>query len=168
MKQLLVILACILATSLLGTCTESQNEPTGEETLNKLALMYATSGEHDKAIQVLKEVVAMNPKNFKAYTDMGMAYSFLNEKEQAIECFKTSISINPAYGRAYTYLGMEYSLKAEDHYLDEAILLLEKAIEIDPEDAMAYQALGSTYGRKGDLEKAVESLKKANSLMITK
>jgi len=48
--------------------------------------------------------------------------------------------------------------------LDQAIANHERAVWLDPQDALAYANLGIAYANRGDGEKAVESLEKALEL----
>jgi Tfp pilus assembly protein PilF len=48
--------------------------------------------------------------------------------------------------------------------LDESIQHLQKTLELNPKQALAYNALGLAYSMKGELEKSAEHLKKALSL----
>ena len=60
---------------------------------------------------------------------------------------------------------LKYYIEGERFHLDlkynEAIVSLKKAVELDPEFAMAYRLLGSIYGNMGQYAKKKESLDKA-------
>ena len=52
----------------------------------------------------------------------------------------------------------------QEEKVDEALAMLQQAIAADPNDAVAYNALGVVYSQMGDLEKALEQFDKAISL----
>jgi tetratricopeptide (TPR) repeat protein len=62
---------------------------------------------------------------------------------------------------AYVFRGMAYNLKGD---YDWAIADLDKAIELDPKNAIAYDARGSAYGYNGDYDRAIFDLDKAIEL----
>jgi Flp pilus assembly protein TadD len=47
---------------------------------------------------------------------------------------------------------------------DEAIADLNKAIELKPDDAIAYENRGWAYEEKGDVQKAIENYREAAKL----
>jgi tetratricopeptide (TPR) repeat protein len=51
-----------------------------------------------------------------------------------------------------------------ENKIDEAIAAIQKALKEDPNDAVAYNALGVIYSQQGDLEKALQQFDKAISL----
>jgi len=68
--------------------------------------------------------------------------------------------------------GISYGQTAKDYYdkgiayankgmLDEAIAEFKKAIQINPNDAMAHNNLGNAYANKGMLDQAIAECKKA-------
>lgn len=62
----------------------------------------------------------------------------------------------------YQYnLGLFY---LNNSMLDKSIEHLNKTLELNPEQSLAYNALGLAFSMKGELEKSIENLKKALSL----
>lgn len=53
---------------------------------------------------------------------------------------------------------------AEENY-DEAILTLQKMIEIDPKNENIYLLLADTYKKSGEIDKEIDLLKKASDIL---
>lgn len=69
------------------------------------------------------------------------------------------ITLNPSYAHAYNALG--YTLADRNERLPEARELVEKALELDPGNAMMMDSLGWVEFREGQVEKALETLQQA-------
>ncbi len=112
-----------------------------------------------EAFELLDQALLANPDNPELMYDQAMAA----EKIDRIEAMETSlrklIALRPDYAHAYNALG--YSLADRNLRLDEAQVLIEKALELSPEDPHIIDSMGWVLYRKGDLEKAIEWLQKA-------
>jgi len=64
---------------------------------------------------------------------------------------------------AYKYY-MEGRENRRKYYRDEARIAFEKAVELDPDFAMAYYYLAFVYGSLGDIEAGVTAIKRAKAL----
>ena len=84
----------------------------------------------------------------------------LSSEQISSDIDKETGKITTASPEAYRYYreSRELGLKGED---SKALQLMLKAVEIDPEFAMAYRDLGITYGNLGYFDKAGEYIKKA-------
>lgn len=77
-----------------------------------------------------------------------------NPKDLWTDCLKKS----PHKSRPYTNLGLAYSDLGE---YDEAVHLLEKAVQLDQKDASAYFNYGIALQKKGEINRAIGMLKKS-------
>lgn len=69
------------------------------------------------------------------------------------------IQIKPDFAHAYNALG--YTLADRNERLEEAQQLLEKAQLLQPDDAFILDSVGWLYYRRGELDKAAETLRRA-------
>ena len=67
----------------------------------------------------------------------------------------------PQYGIAYYHLGRAYTKK---DFVDKAISVLEKLVEINPRDSDAFFHLGYSYAKNGKDDMAIGALQKALNL----
>jgi len=65
---------------------------------------------------------------------------------------------------AWFVYGMRASGYVAAERWDEAIADLDKAIELKPDDAVAYESRGWAYEEKGELPKAIENYRRAAQL----
>jgi len=105
----------------------------------------------------------------QAYTGLALVYwdkhyweSYFSESflDSVLILADKALSFDPQLSDAYTVRGAYYGAKGQD---EQAISEYEKAIQLNPNDWMAYYGIGSTY-RNHDLVKALDNLHEAASL----
>jgi tetratricopeptide (TPR) repeat protein len=112
-------------------------------------------------VDLLKQVVAADPKHKTAWINLGRAYMGLRQTDQAIDAFKKQTDANPYDEYGYNSLGWAYT--AERKY-DDAAAAYQKALEINPLSDYAHAALGGMYAETHQYDKAAPELEKAASL----
>jgi Flp pilus assembly protein TadD len=90
----------------------------------------------------------------------------LAEKVQRMDLLETNlrklINLQPDHAHAYNALG--YSLAERNLRLPEAQGLIEKALQLSPEDPFIIDSMGWVLYRMGKSEQALEYLRKAYSV----
>lgn len=91
----------------------------------------------------------------------GVLYLHLNQKKNCLDDLKFSLKLEP--DNPYRYASLAY---ARDFFgdLDGAIADYQKAVELDPEDAVAHNNLGLLMEKKGYKQKAERNFDKADKL----
>ena len=80
--------------------------------------------------------------------------------EKAVELLKQSINLDPTdSAQAYNYLGYIWTDRGE--HLDEAGVLIKKALEIRPDEPSYIDSLGWFHFKKGEYETALKLLLRA-------
>jgi tetratricopeptide (TPR) repeat protein len=133
-----------------------QINATDADAFYQLGYAYAQTGQHDKAIQAYEEAVRFVPNFAEAYQGMASSYSILNQPDYAayargmlafsmkdyetarVELEKTTINL-PDYAPGFIGLGLTYEALGD---LQSAKKNLERAVQINPNDFTATQALG--------------------------
>jgi len=92
------------------------------------------------------------------------------DTRKAIGLLKHAIQLDPTFSDAYALLSLNYSNYSGDakdpkHWLDSALLLAQKAIQLNPDRVFGYNALGSVYQLQGNLDEALKWLFKAHDLV---
>lgn len=116
-----------------------------------------------------------DPKSASGYSNLGNVHLQQGKVEQAIRDYDKALELAPGVsvpllnrGLAYEQLGVEKekAMKAKEAFDCWALGKrdLEKAIEIDPEEFVAYYDLGLIELRLGDFEKSSNHLQKAADL----
>ncbi len=99
----------------------------------------------------------------EAWVRRGARLAEAGEKAAAREAFERALALYPRHPRALMNLG---NLELEAGHTDAAIAYYQKALEIDPELADVHHNLAAAYKRKGDLDRMVRHLKKAQRLRL--
>jgi tetratricopeptide (TPR) repeat protein len=147
----------------IAACTQIINK--GGESLENLALayhtrgyVYATKGEHDRAIADYSEAIQLDPKSALTYINRGAAYADKGEHDRAIADYSEAIRLDPSFARAYHNRGYAYNVKREP---DRGIADFNEAIRLNPKDASAYTHRGYAYGMKGNTNRAIAEYSEA-------
>jgi tetratricopeptide (TPR) repeat protein len=116
------------------------------------ALSSSKNKKYDSAITDLKEVVANDPKDFVAWTELGTVYFSAEKLDSAEESYKKAIEQKPDFILALINLGkVQISKKA----FDDAIVTLTKATTVEALSADAHHYLGEAYLQSKKGSKAV-------------
>ena len=73
--------------------------------------------------------------------------------------FRRVIVLDPAHAEAYNYVGYMFAERGQN--LDEAVTLIAKAIELEPENGYFIDSLGWAYYQQGKYGDALRELKRA-------
>lgn len=115
-----------------------------------------------ESIPYFKKAIQSKPEKFEPYYNLAEAYFKTEQPDSAINVFRKVIVMS--YDRTrkascYYKIGMCYGKMKND--LDNAILNLTKATELDPGNVVYYEDLGVAYGFKQDYQNAIRVLEKA-------
>ena len=145
-----------------------------EVILDGLNSMYSSMKMEKEQEALLNAAIAKNPSNFVALANLGMMYIQKNDADNAIKSLKLALAAKPDNVTVLTYLGACYNSKAgalqdpngRKVVYKEAVKVLDKAKELDPEKAQAnwgytrYQAYYGYYGpTAAETKKAEEESK---------
>jgi tetratricopeptide (TPR) repeat protein len=149
---------------------EIQKNPNNAEAYCKRGMAYGDEGEDDKALADFNQAIKINPNYAKAYCSRGMVYFNLDECDQAIEDFKQMLRIDPHNAEAYRLLGDAYMSRGiENNKIsigDQTLAInqYDKAISINPKNALAYMGRGMAYGHINKDERGIIDLEAALNL----
>lgn len=134
-----------------------------EELSYFLALGYDDLKMPKKAIALMHEVVEMRPDHRDARFQLGAIYEKIGDIEGAETQFREILKSHPHDASALNYLG--YSLADRGLKLDEAQEMIERAVNLNPNNGAYVDSLGWVYFRRGRPEKALAVLKNAARLL---
>ena len=120
---------------------------------------YAQEEQYDKALQILKKGLEFNDNNTNLLFQLGVMESQLNNTEKSINYMEKVINIDSEHAKALNFLG--YTLTEETKNLDRAKILIEKALELDPENGYYLDSLAWMYYKSDNYEKAWNIINKA-------
>lgn len=110
---------------------------------------------------LLKSLVANDPKDYQAWTELGTVFLYEKNLTEAEKAYRQSLEVRPGFLLALMNLGR---LNLMQNRFEEAIPYLSKAVEVKPTSADANYFLGDAYLRIKKGSKAVGYLYEALKL----
>ncbi len=153
-------------------CSFDPNSSAPISILGKAVLdLGETSEDDERAIELFKQALKLNPNDYIALSHYGIALMNLEKYDEAEEKLRQAIKLNPFDPLSYQQLGV--ILKVQGKF-DQALLMLDKALSVPSESRIqpAYSPdLKLIYGNKADIlshlqryEEAIEVFEKALTL----
>jgi len=126
------------------------------------AVSYIRQGKLNRALDLLKQALEINPYCADAYDRLARVYTGKGLLTEAVEQFNKAIQLYPHEASYYQGLGIAYHKMG---FLDESIQCYQKAKDLNPDNpSMCYYQLGALYGQKGILDEAIICYERALAL----
>jgi len=109
--------------------------------------------EYEKARDMFKRIIEIDPSNYRAYYNLGIANFNLSKIEEAKECYEEAIKIKPDYKHCLYNIGLVYE---NEGAFQEALNYYEKALEIDPKYPYASNARNQILSNLEELKRSKE------------
>src|SRR5690606_38973714 len=111
---------------------------------------------YSKAIEL---VGGDSPADWRFYYVRGIAYERAKQWPEAEADFQRALELNPDQPAVLNYLG--YSWIDQDMHLEQALEMIEKAVEAQPQDGYIVDSLGWAFYKLGRIDEAVATLERA-------
>ena len=136
-------------------------DPSSEEAVTTLAMLYTDEGDTAHALKVLSSVPD-SARSAKLYAALGAAYEQRKDYKSAIDAFRHAIVLDRDNLDAIR--GLAENLMS-DGQSDAALEQYKVIADANPEDAQTYVRIAEIYRRQGKYDLALENLKKADTLV---
>jgi Flp pilus assembly protein TadD len=123
------------------------------------AQLLRDANRHGDAFALLGDALAKEPEQPELLYDLALTAEKLERYDVLESHLRKLIQVKPDHAHAYNALG--YSFAERNLRLPEARKLIEKALELAPEDYFIIDSLGWVQYREGDLKGAAETLRRA-------
>jgi tetratricopeptide (TPR) repeat protein len=110
----------------------------------------------------LNEAVSLRPDFAEAWSDLGQARKTLLDNAGALAAFRRAVDAGPDDAVAQYRLGSEYLHQGQPHL---AILHLQKASALNPDDQSTLYSLQTALRRDGQVEQATKTKEKLTELL---
>jgi tetratricopeptide (TPR) repeat protein len=128
-----------------------------------MALTHEDAGDAGAAERALARGLEIMPASGDLLFHRGVLLEKRKETAKAIESFREAIKADPNHANAYNYLGYLFAERGEN--LDEAVALITRAVEIEPDNGYFLDSLGWAYYQKGMIAEALPQMERAASLV---
>jgi tetratricopeptide (TPR) repeat protein len=123
----------------------------------EIGKIYYLKNMFNEAVEPLKKTIALKEDNVPAYKLLAICYEKLGKKEEAEKYYIIAKNLSgpsgiDKYNEAVKFLN--------ERDIENAIVLLQEAIKLDPLLADAFYELGMAFLNKGNKEKAKANLEK--------
>jgi tetratricopeptide (TPR) repeat protein len=136
-------------------------DPTSEEAVTTLAMLYTDEGDTAHALQVLASIPD-SARSAKLYAALGAAYEQRKDYKSAIDAFRHAIVLDRDNLDAIR--GLAENL-LNDGQLDASLEQYKVIADSNPEDAQTYVRMAEIDRREGKYDLALENLKRADTLV---
>jgi tetratricopeptide (TPR) repeat protein len=113
----------------------------------------------EEAYQVLQQGLAKLPNHPDLLYETAMLADRVGKPDVFEQMIRKLIQIKPDHAHAYNALG--YSLLERNERIAEAVELVEKALQLAPDDAAIMDSVGWGYYRSGRLDESLKLLRRA-------
>ena len=137
--------------------TATKLEPRQIGPMVNASMAYSNMGQNDKAEQSLRRALKMEPDNAAANFNLGLLLGEQGRLQEAEQALRTALKADPQMAAAAYNLGVILGEKN----LDEAIAWCQKAHDLRPADPKYAHTLAFYQRKKGNIDGAVELLRKA-------
>ncbi len=137
--------------------------PSSEPGLTYLSQIYSDQNKYPEAVAALKKALENNPNSPAILAQLAFIFEQAKDYKSAIENYKLAIAadedtLSLRKGLAQALLDDNQEEEAQKEYL--------QVVAADPDDGVAYLRLGQIARRRGDSDKALEYLNKANAILL--
>ncbi len=124
-----------------------------------------TENRFAEALDAFNTCLKLSPRNVRAQNNLGLVYQGMQREDDAIAAYQTAIewqsSAEHPSAQPYLNLGI---LLLQQGKLDLALIQLQKAVALAPQNPKAHEQLGRVFGQLKQLKEAQGELEKAAAL----
>ncbi|WP_371931301.1 tetratricopeptide repeat protein [Roseovarius sp. MMSF_3350] len=129
--------------------------------------LYRQTEKYDQAVSAYDDALDLlgetQPEHWFVYYARAISHERQDNWEQAEADFRKALELNPEHPQVLNYLG--YSLVEKQVKLDEALGMIERAVEAQPESGYIVDSLGWALYRLGRYEESIGHMERAAELM---
>ncbi|MFO7672295.1 MAG: tetratricopeptide repeat protein [Lutibacter sp.] len=145
---------------------EEQKESRREMIFKNLAQNYSDKGNNEKAMEIISKGRKEFPSSYSLLIDEANIYYKAGDNAKFKERLEEAIRLNPTEPTLYYNVGV---MNMDQKNIDEAIKNFEKAIELKPDYADAYNNIGAAIIEKAapiidEMNKSLSDFKKYDKL----
>ena len=130
-----------------------------------LGLAYQIQNQLEEAKREYQIAISLKPDFYDAYRWLGHAHDLLGELEEAAGCYRKAAEIKPFSEEPVLFLEMNRRKKGDleesENLTKKLIELIEKKLDVNPDDSIALSRAASTYVHLEMKEEALKAIKRS-------
>ncbi|MBI1992539.1 MAG: tetratricopeptide repeat protein [Candidatus Omnitrophica bacterium] len=130
-----------------------------------LGVVYREAEHSAEAVRAFERAIDLRGEYPQAYFYLAAQLDHLGRKQDARWHLRKTLELDAEHSDAMNYLGY-LDVEAGEN-LAEAKTLIERALELDPENGAYVDSLGWLYYKMGKLDEAIAQLERAATLLDT-
>jgi serine/threonine-protein kinase len=139
-----------------------EKDPASAESHFNLGLVSERLGKLDEAADAYGEATRLRPDHAAAHNQLGVVLHAQGKLDAAIVAYREATRHGPKVAAvAHLNLGGIYGRRRD---FDAALAELRKALQLRPDYAAAYEAMGFVFLERGDLDDALREMRKTVAL----
>lgn len=127
-----------------------------------MAEIHEREGEFDQALEVLKLAATQWPDNMTILYRTGLVHDRMGDRNGAMAIMEQVITKDPEHADALNFLG--YSLAEQERDLERALLLVQGALKVKPDNGYFIDSLAWVYFKQKKLKLAWGEIRRAVEL----
>ena len=135
-------------------------QPSSEDAVTTLALLYNEEGDSGRALEILQSVPEAD-RSPRIDSVLGYTYEQKKDYTRAIDAYRKAVDLDKDNLDAVR--GLAQNL-LNDNQTDAALEQYKTIAAADPQDAQTLMHISEIYRRDGQFEKALETLNKAQAI----
>ncbi|HSB15754.1 MAG TPA: tetratricopeptide repeat protein [Bryobacteraceae bacterium] len=132
-------------------------DPTSEEAMTGLAMVYSDLGDSKRAMEMLDRVARQNP-NLRTLTTLANAHEQMRDYASAAQVLRQALEMAPENIELKRALAQNLLFSGQE---DEALRLYQDIAAAEPKDAQTHLRVSQIYRQKRDFVKAREASERA-------
>jgi tetratricopeptide (TPR) repeat protein len=133
--------------------------PKDVKALDDLADFYQRTRDFGQAEVTLRKALGVEPKNLRTLFELGASLERQKRADEAEAVFREALSVQPDSAPVLNYLG--YMNAERGSHPEEALSLIERAVNLDQENGAYQDSLGYALMRLDRVDQAEPHLKRA-------
>ncbi|CAN5520564.1 serine/threonine-protein kinase [soil metagenome] len=133
-------------------------DPARAEVRLSLAVMYNGHGRREDAVEELRRVLELQPRNDNAHRLMAEIQIARSDWDAAVAEAKQAVTLRPSYWRNHSVLGLA-NFRAGRY--EDAAAAYQRVVELQPDSSRGYQTLGTALQAAGQNDAALVQYEKA-------
>lgn len=123
---------------------------------------YESQHNYDSTLYYYEKILQINPNYGLVYTNVDKIFKINNDVDYKINAYKRLYAYNPNIYVVNYNLGSLYGKNKND--IPNALIYLERAVQIKPDSKEANKDLGVAYGIKGDFTNSIRYFEAASKI----